>query len=213
MVGGAFSLSPAVESWVGSVALSGLGTASVVSAAVVSAAVSAGGLGNSWMICACQTCRSRLERVCPSPHPGDAGCTAASRATRRCQPLSATCRSAAHESTHGSSEPWSAALCSVACAAGVSVWLRWCRVRTGGHAAGVGAVVRGQSRGQSRVHDGHGGRGTRLRHSRPRDPLRQPALIGRPNLVPAERPCREAEPHSRTAAQPSPSPMLPRVSC
>ena len=61
VLGGAFSLSPAVDSCVDPVAFSSLGAAS----AVVAAVVSAGGFGNSWIICARQIVESEAgARMC-----------------------------------------------------------------------------------------------------------------------------------------------------
>lgn len=53
VVGGAFSLS-VVDSWLAVAVVSGFGAASA--SALVAALVCAGGLGNSWIICARQTC-------------------------------------------------------------------------------------------------------------------------------------------------------------
>jgi hypothetical protein len=60
-VGGAFSLSPAADAWLDAAAFSGLDATSAVAAAAVVVlvlVVSVGGLGNSWIICACQMVES-----------------------------------------------------------------------------------------------------------------------------------------------------------
>lgn len=118
MTGGAFSLSVA-DAWLDMAAVSGSGAASVLAGAATLA--SAGGPGNSWMICACQPCGWQAGGQA-SPHPGGPGCTAGSQATRRCNGRLArrvagvAGRAVAAEATHESSEPSSAAFCSAVCA-------------------------------------------------------------------------------------------------